>query len=87
MVPTVPLHCDSQPIMKKVKNKNYNEKIRHKRIRHNSIKQLLTHGVISLNFVKSKKNIVDLLTKGFACKQVLESLKKIGLKLIKWSFQ
>ena len=47
----------------KTKNSNFNEKKRHIRIRHNSIKQFLSHGVISLDFVRSKKNIADPFTK------------------------
>ena len=37
---------------------------RHIRRRHNTIRQLLSIGVISLDFVKSKDNITDPLTKG-----------------------
>ena len=42
----------------------YNGKSRHIRRRHNTIKQQLSTGVISVDFVKSKDNIADPLTKG-----------------------
>ncbi|GKE33873.1 hypothetical protein Tco_1453195, partial [Tanacetum coccineum] len=42
----------------------YNGKSRHIRRRHNSIRQLLSTGVISIDYVKSKDNIADPLTKG-----------------------
>ena len=42
----------------------YNDKSRHIRHRHNTIRQLLLTGVISVDYVKSKNDIVDLLTKG-----------------------
>ena len=42
----------------------YNGKFRHIRRRHNIIRQLLLTGVIFLNYVKSKDNITDPLTKG-----------------------
>ena len=42
----------------------YNGKSRHIRRRHNTIRQLLSTGVISLDFVKSKDNIMDPLIKG-----------------------
>ena len=42
----------------------YNGKSRHIRHRHNTIRQLLSTSVISLDYAKSKDNIVDSLTKG-----------------------
>ena len=63
-IPPFPMHCDSQVVISKVTNKNFNEKIRHLRVRHKSIINLISHGVISLNSVWSKNNIVDPLTKG-----------------------
>ncbi|GKA59734.1 retrovirus-related pol polyprotein from transposon TNT 1-94 [Tanacetum coccineum] len=44
----------------------YNGKYRHIRRRHNSIRQLLSTRVISIDYVKSKDNIADLLTKGLS---------------------
>ena len=41
----------------------YNGKSRHIHYRHNTIRQLLSIGVISLDYVRSKDNIMDLLTK------------------------
>ncbi|GKB77813.1 retrovirus-related pol polyprotein from transposon TNT 1-94 [Tanacetum coccineum] len=43
-----------------------NGKSRHIRRRHNSIRQLLSTGVISIDYVKSKDNIADPLTKGLS---------------------
>ena len=42
----------------------YNGKSRHIRRRNNTIRQLLSNVIISLDYVKSKENIVDPLTKG-----------------------
>ncbi|GJS83179.1 retrovirus-related pol polyprotein from transposon TNT 1-94 [Tanacetum coccineum] len=39
---------------------------RHIRLRHNSIRQLLSTGLISINYVTSKDNITDPLTKGLS---------------------
>ncbi|GJX40899.1 retrovirus-related pol polyprotein from transposon TNT 1-94, partial [Tanacetum coccineum] len=44
----------------------YNGKSRHICHRHNSIRQLLSTGVISIDYVKSKDNIADPLTKGLS---------------------
>ena len=81
-IPQIPMHCDSQVVISKVTNKNFNEKIRHLRVRHKSIINLISHGTISLDFVRSKNNIADPLTKGLMRQQVLESLREIRLKPI-----
>ena len=61
----------------------YNDKSRHIRRRHNTIGQLLSTEVISLDYVKSKYNIVDLLTKGLNRELVEKSSKGMRLKPIK----
>jgi len=53
LIPLIPMHCDSQVTISKVTSKNFNEKRRHLRVRHKSIRNLLSHGVISLDFVRS----------------------------------
>ena len=53
----------------------YNGKSRRIRQRHNTISQLLSIGVISLDYVKSKNNIVGPLTKGLNRELVEKSLK------------
>ncbi|GKB83334.1 NAC domain-containing protein 7-like protein [Tanacetum coccineum] len=61
----------------------YNGKSRHIRRRHNSIRQLLSIGVISIDYVKSKDNIADPLTKGLSRELVSKSSKGMGLKPLK----
>ena len=78
----MPMHYDSQVVISKVTSKNFNEKRRHLRVRHKFIKNLISHGVISLGFVRSKNNIVDPLTKGLMRQQVLESSRRMRLKPI-----
>ena len=58
----------------------YNGKSRYIRRRHNTIRQVLLTGVISVDYVKSKDNIVDLLTKGLNRELVEKSSKGIRLK-------
>ena len=60
----------------------YNGKSRHIRQRHNTVRQLLSNGIISIDFIKSKENIVDLLTKGLSKEQVNCSSRGMGLKPI-----
>ena len=61
----------------------YNGKSRHIRRRHNTIKQQLLIGVISIDYVKSKDNIADPLTKGLNRELVEKSSKGMRLKPVK----
>ena len=81
-IPHISMHCDSQVAISKVTSKKINEKIRYLRVRYKYIRNLISHGVISLDFVRSKNNIVDPLTKGLTRQQVLESSRGMRLKLI-----
>ena len=76
------MHCDNQVAISKVTSKKINEKRRHLRVRHKSIRNSISHGIISLDFVKSENNINDLLTKWLMHQQVLQLSWEIGLKLI-----
>ena len=61
----------------------YNGKSRHIRRRHNTIKQLLSTGLISMDYVKSKDNIIDPLTKRLNRELVEKSLSGMRLKPVK----
>nr|GEV44348.1 chlorophyll a-b binding protein 3C, chloroplastic [Tanacetum cinerariifolium] len=65
-VTTISIHCDSKSAMGRAKSTMYNEKSRHIRRRHNSIRQLLSSGVISIDYVASKDNIANPFTKGLS---------------------
>ena len=77
------IHCDSQSAIGRAQNSMYNGMSRHIRHRHNTIRQLLSTGVISIESVKSKDNILDPLTKGLNGDLVEKSLKGMRLKPIK----
>ena len=79
---SISLHCDSQAAIGVAHNSVYNGKRRHIRIRHSAVKQLLKHGVISLQYVRSEKNLADPLTKGLTRRVVLETSRGMGLKPI-----
>ena len=81
-VPAICIHCDSMSAMGRAQNHMYNGKSRHIRRRHNTVKHLLSSGIISIEYVKSKDNIADPLTKGLAREQVFSSSKGMGLKPI-----
>ena len=61
----------------------YNDKSRDIGRRHYIITQLLYTGVIYANYVKSKDNIVNLLTKGLNRELVDKSSRGMGLKPMK----
>ena len=82
-VPPIYIHCNSQSTISRAQNSMYNSKSRHIRRRHNTIRQLLSTGVISVDYVKSKDNIADPLTKGLNRELVEKSSKGMGRKPIK----
>ena len=79
-MPAICIHCDNQSAIGRALNVLYNGKSRHIRRRHNTIRQLVSTGVISLDYVPSKENIVDPLTKGLNRDLVDKSSRGMGLK-------
>ena len=82
-MPQICIHRDSQSTIGRIQNSMYNSKSRHIRRRHNTIGQLLSAGVITLDSVKSKDNIAGPLTKGLNRKLVEKSSRGMRLKPIK----
>lgn len=74
------IHCDNQSTIGRAHSNMYNGKSRHIRRRHNSIRQLLSSGVVTLDYVKSKDNIADPLTKGLNRELVKSASMGMGLK-------
>ncbi|GKC08668.1 hypothetical protein Tco_1000278 [Tanacetum coccineum] len=58
----------------------YNGKSRHLGVRHSMICELITNRVVSIEFVRSKQNLADQLTKGLARDLVIKSIEGMGLK-------
>ncbi|CAN1745337.1 Retrovirus-related Pol polyprotein from transposon TNT 1-94 [Linum perenne] len=77
--PAVSLHCDSQAAIHVAKSTVYNGKKRHLHLRHETVRSLLESGVISMEYVKSEKNLADPLTKGLCRKLVHETAVAMGL--------
>ena len=53
-MPEICIHCDSQSAIDRAQNDMYNGKSRHIRHRHNTVRQLLSNGIISIDYIKSK---------------------------------
>nr|GEV39267.1 zinc finger, CCHC-type [Tanacetum cinerariifolium] len=58
----------------------YNEKSRHLGVKHSMIRELITNGVVSIEFVRSQQNLADHLTKGLARDLVIKSVAGMRLK-------
>ena len=73
------IHYDNQAIIARARNKIYNGKSRHIRLRHKIVKQLLDGGIISLDYMGSEINISDPLTKPLLRKLVEKTSRKVRI--------
>ncbi|KAL0326149.1 UNVERIFIED_CONTAM: Retrovirus-related Pol polyprotein from transposon TNT 1-94 [Sesamum radiatum] len=81
LLPPIAVHCDSQTTIAKVKSRKYNQKTKqHIQVRLNSIRALVSDRVIGIDFVGTKDNVADPLTKGLDLSQVNKSRLEMGLK-------
>ncbi|XP_055804392.1 uncharacterized protein LOC129873336 [Solanum dulcamara] len=79
--PLVSMHYDCQAAIAIAKNKSYNYKSRHMKLRHDVVKQLLRDGIISIDYVTSELNSADSLTKPVERKLILQTSKEMGLRI------
>ena len=79
-MPPISIHCDSQSVISRAQSHMYNSKSRHICRRHNTVRQLLSNGIISIDYVKSKDNIANPLTKSLTREQVESSSRGMRLK-------
>ncbi|GKE33682.1 zinc finger, CCHC-type containing protein, partial [Tanacetum coccineum] len=85
LISSISINCDSAATLAKAYSQIYTGKSRHLGVRHNMVPELITNGVISVNFVRSQQNLADHLTKGLARDLVHKSAIGMGLKSIKIS--
>ncbi|GJR04813.1 zinc finger, CCHC-type containing protein, partial [Tanacetum coccineum] len=64
-MPSISLHCDSQSTLSRTYNKMYNGKSRHISLRHAYIKELISNGIITIEYIRSCKNLANPFTKVF----------------------
>ena len=79
-MPAICIHYDNQAAISRAQNFIYNGKSRYIRRRHNTVKQLLSNRIISIDFVSSKDNLADLLTKGLSGERINYASRGMGLK-------
>ena len=80
--PSMSIHCDNQVTIARAKNKIYDGKNRHIRLRHKTVKQLLDDRITSLDYVRSELNISDPFTKPLRKKLVENTSRGMGLMSI-----
>ncbi|GJU17383.1 zinc finger, CCHC-type containing protein [Tanacetum coccineum] len=78
----ISIHCDSATTLAKAYCQIYNGKPRHLGVRHSMVRELITNGMISVEFVRSQQNLADHLTKELARDLVHKSAIGMGLKSI-----
>ncbi|CAL2230985.1 unnamed protein product [Prunus armeniaca] len=79
-IPAFSIHCDNKAVIDLVRQAHTNKKMnRHIQVRYKSVRSLLNKEVVSLDFVKSEKNIADQLTKGRSRNAVLDLSRGMGL--------
>ncbi|KAF3654691.1 hypothetical protein FXO37_16342 [Capsicum annuum] len=79
-VAPVCIHCDSQAAIGKEGSVMYNGKYHHIRRIHNNFKELLSSGIITIEYVKSKDNVSDPLTKDLFREGVERTSNGMGLR-------
>ncbi|GKD56762.1 zinc finger, CCHC-type containing protein, partial [Tanacetum coccineum] len=71
-VAPISICCVSAATLAKAYSQMYNGKSRYLGVKHSMIHELITNGVVSIEFVRSQRNLVDYLTKGLARDFVLK---------------
>ena len=79
-IPAISIQCDCKAVIDLIRQSHTNRKMnRHMQVRYKYIKGLVNKNVVSVNFVRSKKNMANGLTKGLPQKGVYESSRGMEL--------
>ena len=73
--PAVKINCDNQAALYVTQNKTYNGKSRHISLRHNSVRQLIKRGIVTPDYIQSKLNLADPLTKELSNSMLFSTFK------------
>ena len=79
-VGSICIHCDSQATIGRAGSVMYNGKSRHIRHQHNTVRKLLSSGIITIDYVKSRDYVSDLLTEVLVRRSVKRSSKEMALR-------
>nr|GEV84894.1 zinc finger, CCHC-type [Tanacetum cinerariifolium] len=80
--PIIPIfiRCESAATLAMAYSQMYNGKSRQLCVRHSMIHELIMNGVVSIELMRSQRNLADHLTKGLARDLVLKSAEGMGFK-------
>jgi 3-deoxy-D-arabino-heptulosonate 7-phosphate (DAHP) synthase len=80
-LPTILMNCDNQMVIVKVDcSKDNMKSSRHIKRRLKSVKKMKNSRVITLNYIYTKKNLVDQFTKGLSRNVIDAASKEMGLR-------
>jgi hypothetical protein len=75
------MNCDSQMVIVKVDSSKDNMKLsRHIKRWLKSVREMRNSGVITLDYIHTEKNLVDLFTKGLSRNVIDAASKEMGLR-------
>lgn len=77
--PTV-VHCDNKGAIRLALNPGTHHRTKHIDIKHHFIRELIDDDVISLEYIQSKRQLADILTKGLPKPRHIENTAELGLK-------
>ena len=81
-VAPISIHCDSEATLSRAYSHVYNGKSRYIGLRHSYVRDLISNGVITIDYVRSSKNFADPLTKALPRDVVNKTSRGMGLKPI-----
>ena len=82
-VPPILMYCDNQSMLAQVMNTKDNSKSsKHIKRRHKTVRKMRNSGVIGVNYVKTKNNMTDLITKGLSRNVISVMSKDMGMRPI-----
>ncbi|GJW35737.1 hypothetical protein Tco_0058657 [Tanacetum coccineum] len=76
----ISIRCNSATTLANAYSQMYNGQSRHLGVRHNMIRELIMNEVVSIEFVRSQRNLANHLTKDLARDLVIKSAKGLSLK-------
>lgn len=79
VVSPITIYYDNQSVLLKAYNENYNGKSKTIRLKYNHMKDLITNGIIAIQYVKSSENRPDPLSKGLRKELTYDTSKEMGL--------
>jgi hypothetical protein len=83
LVPAILMNCDNQTVIVKVNSAKDNAKSsRHVKRRLKSVRKLRNSGVISVTYISTEKNLVDLFIKGLSRNVIENASREMGMRPI-----